>query len=84
MSLGLRGKLLMTFGAVTFITLFIGIVGVFSVSRLDNMLNILFERDMKGIEIAQKLDATGLRLRASILKHITVPTLRKSLGMKRI
>ncbi|HOK92465.1 MAG TPA: methyl-accepting chemotaxis protein [Spirochaetota bacterium] len=80
MSLGLRGKLLMTFGAVTFITLFIGIVGVFSVSRLDNMLNILFERDMKGIEIAQKLDATGLRLRASILKHISVPTLEEKLG----
>lgn len=79
MSIGLRGKLLATFGIITAITFIVGLVGALSSSRLDNMIKILLERDMKGIALADKLDSTGLRLRASILKHLSVPDLQEKL-----
>jgi len=74
MKLGIRAKLLSTFFMAAGVTLIVGLVGMFSTSRIDDMLNNLYTNNLEGIRIAEELEIKGLSLRVNILKHMTVPT----------
>lgn len=79
MKLGIRAKLLSTFFMAAGVTLIVGLVGMFSTSRIDNMLNNLYTNNLEGIRLAEELEIKGLSLRVNILKHMTVPTQEEKL-----
>ncbi len=77
MKLGIRAKLLSTFFLAAAVTLVVGLVGMFSTSRIDGMLKNLYTNNLEGIKLAEELEIKGLTLRVNILKHMTVPTLEE-------
>lgn len=79
MKLGIRAKLLSTFFMAAGVTLIVGLVGMFSTSRIDGMLNNLYTNNLEGIRLAEELEIKGLSLRVNILKHMTVPTQEEKL-----
>ncbi len=79
MKMGIRAKLLSTFFLAAAVTLVVGLVGIFSTSRIDGMLNNLYTNNLEGIRLAEELEIKGLSLRVNILKHMTVPTQEEKL-----
>lgn len=79
MKLGIRAKLLSTFIMAATVTLIVGLVGMFSTSRIDKMLNNLYTNNLEGIKLAEELEIKGLTLRVNVLKHMTVPTQEEKL-----
>ncbi|HPJ35735.1 MAG TPA: methyl-accepting chemotaxis protein, partial [Spirochaetota bacterium] len=79
MKMGIRAKLLSTFFICACVTLLVGVVGMFSTSRIVGMLDNLYNNNLEGIRIAEELEIKGLSLRVNILKHMTVPTQQEKL-----
>jgi len=83
MKLGIKAKLLSTFFICACVTLVVGLVGMFSTSRIDQMLKNIYANNLEGIRLAEELEIKGLTLRVNILKHMTVPTLQEKLTFEK-
>ncbi len=75
MKIGIRGKLLFTFILTAIVTLIVGLVGYIGTSRIDAMIDDLYNVNLTEIKFSNELENKGLVLRVNILKHMTVPTL---------
>lgn len=79
MKLGIRAKLLSTFITCACVTLIVGVIGMVSTDKLNNMLMEVFNVNLEEIRMTSELENMGLSLRVSVLKHMTVPTLQEKL-----
>lgn len=79
MKLGIRTKLLTTFIVCACVTLIVGVIGMVSTGRLNNMLMEVFNVNLAQIKMTGELENMGLSLRVSVLKHMTVPALQEKM-----
>ncbi|HOF32859.1 MAG TPA: methyl-accepting chemotaxis protein [Spirochaetota bacterium] len=70
MKLGIRGKLLTAFIITALITVTVGAVGMWGVSRVDDMMNKLYYENLEGVRLADDIDRQMLNIRVSILYHV--------------
>ncbi len=83
MNFGLRTKLLVTFFMVAAVTLVVGMIGMFSTGRLDNMMQTFYLNNFEGVRLAGEIDSGGLKLRNNILKHLSVFDMEQKMGQER-
>ena len=83
MKMGIRGKLLSTFILTAIVTAVVGVIGYSSTSKINKMLNDLYQVNLEGIKFASNLENKGLGLRVAILKHLSLTELNDKLAVEK-
>src|SRR5215213_8089771 len=77
MRLGIRAKLLCTFGIGALLTILVGAVGITQAGAINERADLMYSGDLVGISLAATLTRDTMLVRAKVLTHILAPDATK-------